>query len=109
MRIRMSAYFSGPQGTFHRGSVQQVSDEFGQALIDDGSAVALELAPESVAAPAGETQPDLAELVGQPAAAALADAGFQSLAEAQAALESGADLTELPGVGRATVRKLREA
>ena len=62
---------------------------------------------ESVAVVSGEDpEPDLVELVGIKAANSLAAAGHFSIGLAQASIEGGVDLTELDGVGVATVRKL---
>lgn len=56
-------------------------------------------------APGDET--DLADVVGANPAKALKEAGFYSLEFARTAAEEGYDLTEIKGVGPATVRKLK--
>ncbi len=132
MRVRMITLMAGPGGVYQPGQEVDVDPQIARALAEAGYAVivaelaevAAVQAPERAVVPhpgprvvtesdsgaeTGKSEENLAELVGERAAQALIQAGIRSIMQARLAIQAGEDLTQIKGVGKATVKKLQEA
>jgi len=121
----MITLLAGPGATVQPGEELDLPDDVARAMIRGGYATPIG-GPEtaSVAAPERAVQPRptakvasprptggeeaLTELVGEGPAQALIEAGIGSIMQARLAIQAGEDLTEIKGVGPATVKKLAE-
>lgn len=128
MRVRLLTLMAGPDGVHEAGTVIDVSIPDGKKLINAGYAVGLEapevaavMAPERAVEPrpapkapspgpslnSREGEEALIDLVGAGPGQALIEAGIRSIMQARLAIQAGEDLTEIDGVGPATVKKLK--
>lgn len=116
MKVRLVTLMAGPDGVVQAGSVLDLPADHGRALVEGGHAKMVEEArveaPErAVGVRADEhavavERAQLVDLVGAGPGQALLEAGYSSIEDARKAIGEEVDLTEVEGVGPATVGKL---
>lgn len=106
MRIRMRTLAAGPDGVLQAGQEIDLPENIAQQYITGGYAIPVKAGRETakIAPPETAVQPDLVEMLGPEVAQEMAERGItlETLAEVD-----DKTLLAIPGLGKATLRKIR--